>query len=404
MILAGIDLAWTAKHPTGIAYGELKGDVLTVTDMSHGVLFPDSICEEIERRRVEGVAVDAPTIINNQTGMRECEKAIGRAFGQKKASCMPSNLEKYPNHPAVELSQKLETQGFQHLTTDKKFQVECYPHPAIINLFGLPERLKYKKKKGMKVADQVHGQRRLGWLLRSLENSPVLCLKIANYVQVEHFKFDREHNLVGSEVKAHEDKLDAIVCLYVAALHKIGHTTTFGSPGDGYIVVPKQQEYISTRNFAESDEWEMAPWAVETAHKYYLAAIQTYPICGNVSMTNAALAAEIILKSYLLRPSKNLGAVNQRYSRPKVSGDSHNLSNLLDMLPAEIQGKLVSSFEREMLYKYRNYFKDGRYVYETNASSGYSQTLHLIVQNMIRRTVKIYLERGSEDPWIVNFD
>ncbi|WP_417438944.1 DUF429 domain-containing protein [Idiomarina sp.] len=403
MILAGIDLAWTAKHPTGIAFGKLKGDVVTVTDIAHDVLTPDSICEEFKGRRVEGVAIDAPTIINNQTGMRECEKAIGRSFGQKKASCMPSNLEKYPNHPAVELSQKLETQGFQHLTTDKKFQVECYPHPAIINMFGLPERLKYKKKKGMKVADQVHGQRRLGWLLRSLENSPVLRLKIANHVQVGHFKFDQEHNLVGSEVKAHEDKLDAIVCLYVAALHAIGHTSILGSPGDGYIVVPKQQEYISTRNSAQSDEWEMAEWAVETAHKYYLAAVRTWDICGGVSMTNAALAVEIILKSYLLTPSRNLGGLNQRYSRPNVSGDSHNLSNLLDMLPAEIQRKLVSPFEREMLYKYRDYFKVGRYAYETNAPPNYSQTLHSIAESMIRKTVKIYLERGSEDPWIVNF-
>jgi predicted RNase H-like nuclease len=401
VFLAGVDLAWTNHHPTGIAYGELKGSVLTVTDINHGVLCPDSICEELEHKHTSGVAIDAPTIINNQTGMRECEKAIGQAFGRKKASCMPSHLEKYPNHPAVELSQKLETQGFQHLLKTNKFQVECYPHPAIINLFGLPERLKYKKKKGMKVADQIHGQRRLGWLLRSLEGSPVLSLKIANYVQVTHFKFDQEYNLSGAALKTHEDKLDAIICLYVAALHAKSQTDIYGTRADGYIVVPKEQIY---QGVAKDNEWEMAPWAVETAYKYYLAAVQTYSICGGVSMTNAALSIEIILKSYLLTPSVNLGALNQRYDRAKVSGDGHDLSNLLDRLPSCIQRKLVpSAFEREMLYKYRNYFKESRYAYETKAQSGHSGTLHSIAERMIRETVKIYLERGCGDPWIKNF-
>ena len=201
---------------------------------------------------------------------------------------------------------------------------------------------------------------------------------------------------------AHEDKFDAIICLYVAALHAKGQTDIFGTCSDGYIVVPKEQSYSGE---SKTNDWEMAPWAVETAHKYYLAAVQTYRICGGVSMTNAALAIEIILKSYLLKPWSNIGRLDQRYERPNVSGDGHDLSNLLDMLPIAIQRRLVpSAFDREMICKYRHYFKESRYAYEKDARSGYSGTLHSIVEHMIRETVKIYRERACKDPWILAFE
>jgi predicted RNase H-like nuclease len=401
MILAGIDLAWTENHPTGIAYGKLEGNTVTVTGITHCLMTPTQICSDLIKEKVMGVAIDAPLIINNKTGMRECELSIGREFGSRKASCMPANLNKYPDHPGVELATQLVSEGFSHLKGTNKWQVECYPHPAIINIFGLPERLKYKKKKGVKVADQQRGLHRLGSMLRSLASSPVLKLKIPNFVQITDVTFDQEYNLSGRFLKAHEDKLDAIVCLYMAALHTLKHTNTHGSIIDGYIVVPKEQSYLDSN--IQAEDWNMAPWAVEMAHKYYLAAVHTWHIDGLVSMTNAALAIEILLKSYRLKPTKNIGAINERYSWEKSKGDGHDLSKLFDDLPASIQGKLADSFERQMLYKYRNFFKESRYGYETDAASGFNQTLQTIAGAMILKTVKIYRMRNSTDLFIQHF-
>lgn len=401
MILAGIDLAWTENNPTAIAYGKLEGDTVTVTSITHGLITPAQICSDLINEKVIGVAIDAPLIIKNKTGMRECEMSIGREFGSRKASCMPTNLDKYSDHPGVELATQLGSEGFGHLNGTNKWQVECYPHPAIINIFGLPERLKYKKKKGVRVADQRRGLHRLGSLLRNLASSSVLKLKISNGVQVTNVTFDQEYNLSGSSLKAHEDKLDAIVCLYMAALHALKQTNIHGSIIDGYIVVPKEQPYLD--NSIQTEDWNMAAWAVEMAHKYYLAAVHTWHIDGLVSMTNAALAIEILLKSYRLKPTKNIGAINERYSWEKSKGDGHDLSKLFDELPASIQDKLATSFEREMLYKYRNFFKESRYGYETNAASGHNQTLQKIAGAMILKTVKIYRIRNNPDLFIQNF-
>ncbi|RUO55525.1 DUF429 domain-containing protein [Pseudidiomarina homiensis] len=401
MILAGIDLAWTGKNPTAIAYGSLEGDTLTVTSIAHGLMTPSQISNDLLQGKVAGVAIDAPLIIRNQTGMRECELSIGREFGSRKASCMPSNLEKYPDHPAVELSSQLTSLGFNHLNSKNKWQVECYPHPAIINIFGLPERLKYKKKKGMRVADQQYGLHRLGTLLRSLASSKVLKLKIPNYMQVTDFKFDQEYNLSGKALKAHEDKLDAIVCLYVAALHAIKQTDLYGSASDGYIVVPKEQHHFS--NDIQAEDWEMAPWAVETAYKYYLVAENAWKIDGIVSMTNAALSIEILLKSYRLKPTKNIGAENERYSWQRLNRDKHDLCKLFDDLPTSVQRKLATSFEIKMLHKYRNFFTKSRYSYETDAANGHNQTLQKVAGAMIRKTVEIYRKRNSSDSFIQSF-
>lgn len=401
MILAGIDLAWTENNPTAIAYGKLEGDTVTVTSITYGLITPAQICSDLINEKVMGVAIDAPLIIKNKTGMRECEMSIGREFGSRKASCMPTNLDKYSDHPGVELATLLGTEGYGHLNGTNKWQVECYPHPAIINIFGLPERLKYKKKKGVRVADQRRGLHRLGSLLRNLASSSVLKLIISNCVQVTDVTFDQEYNLSGRSLKAHEDKLDAIVCLYMAALHALKQTNIHGSIIDGYIVVPKEQPYLE--NSIQTEDWNMAAWAVEIAYKYYLAAVHTWHIDGLVSMTNAALAIEILLKSYRLKPTKNIGAINERYSWEKSKGDGHDLSKLFDELPSSIQDKLATSFEREMLYKYRNFFKESRYGYETNAASGHSQTLQKIAGAMILKTVKIYRIRNNPDLFIQNF-
>lgn len=401
MKLAGIDLAWTEKNCSGIAFGKLTGNSLTVNHIDCGVFSPNSICSELKNRHIDGVAIDAPLVINNPTGMRECERSIGREFGSKKASCMPSNLSKYPNHPAVNLSEQLLNAGYNHLNIHSKWQVECYPHPAIITIFDLVERLKYKKKKGMRVADQQYGLHKLGKLLKALEISPVLQLHIPSKVALENFAFGSEDRLSGKALKNHEDKLDALVCLYVAGLHATQNTVTHGTIETGYIVTPKCQSYI---NVSSSEEpWHMAPWAVETAYNYYRAAIETWRVDGKVSMTNAALAIEILLKSFRLTPALNIGDANERYEWKRNSVAGHDLSALYDDLPSPLKDKLVASADLVTLNKYRNHFSQSRYSYEVNARVGYNDDLLKLANLMICRAVKVYLEHGCNDAFIKNF-
>ena len=120
--------------------------------------------------------------------------------------------------------------------TDDGWQVECYPHPALIELFGLEGRHKYKKGT---VKEKQLGQIELAEYIQSLFSSSVLSLNIPD--AFSGF-FDPEHirRLSGLGLKRNEDALDAVICLYIAGLYAVGEEMIiFGDSKTGYIVVPQ---------------------------------------------------------------------------------------------------------------------------------------------------------------------
>lgn len=235
--LAGVDLAWQSdSNPSAIAIGKLAGNKLTVTAVEGAVTGIDSVYNCLDSiNNLKGIAIDAPLIITNKSGQRLCEKAIGKEYGSRKASCHTSNLNLYPDAKSVYLSKKLEAKGYNHLARDK-WQIECYPHPAIIEIFGLPERLKYKKGKK---TEKVAGQKQLASMLLQLSNSNLLKLSISEHLK-HYFDPKRTESLRGQALKSNEDVLDAILCLYVAGLYELGEEgITFGDICSGYVWIPK---------------------------------------------------------------------------------------------------------------------------------------------------------------------
>jgi len=236
--LAGVDLAWqSANNPSAIASGSLDSTGLTVNSVWPAVFgIKDVLLTLREISSLSGVAVDAPLIINNSAGQRLCEKEIGVTYSSRHASCHTSNTKLYPNADSVELSNKLSHLGFSHIVGNS-WQIECYPHPAIIEIFDLDERLKYKKGR---VSAKKAGQVELGRLIGQLSSSPVLKLNVgdafANYSDAAYIQ-----SLKGQALKSNEDALDAIICLYIAALHSVGGMgREFGNVEDGYIWVPQR--------------------------------------------------------------------------------------------------------------------------------------------------------------------
>ena len=118
-----------------------------------------------------------------------------------------------------------------------KWQIECYPHPAIIECFDLPERLAYKKGS---VADRKLGQIELAKLILSLECSRLLPLFIPKNLK-RHLSHEYIRSLKGRLLKTNEDALDAIMCLYIAAIYSINaKSTAYGDKELGYIFVPQE--------------------------------------------------------------------------------------------------------------------------------------------------------------------
>lgn len=237
MILAGIDLAWKGdEKPSAIAVGQLTGRTLSVREIEPALIGLESLLEFMEGcGRLHGVAVDASLIIHNKTGQRPCEKELARVYASRGAACHASNLTLYPDPFSVRFSRELEFRGFAHLAK-KQWQIECYPHPSLIEIFSLPKRLKYKKGK---VEEKKQGQCRLAELLTSLSGSSRLKLAIPDGSS-HHVDPLYIENLKGQSLKTNEDALDAMICLYVAALYASGaQHHLFGNTTTGYIWVPR---------------------------------------------------------------------------------------------------------------------------------------------------------------------
>ena len=93
-----------------------------------------------------------------------------------------------------------------------RWAMEVYPHPAMIELFGLKQILKYKRGR---VAQRRRGQGELAARLRrhlpGLEPSLVVEGELAEVLSRDLGE------LRGRALKSNEDVLDAVFCAYLAA-------------------------------------------------------------------------------------------------------------------------------------------------------------------------------------------
>lgn len=238
--LAGIDLAWMGeKNGSGIAIDTLSDRQLRVEEIHCGIIGLDGVQSILANcQALCGVAIDAPLIIGNTQGARPCEKELTAVYNARWAGCYPSSLTRFPDASSVKLANWLSGQDFSHMGEGNgdRWQIECYPHPAIIELFGLDRRLKYKKGS---LGEKRHGQAQLAEHIRSLEVRSSLALKIPN--AFDH-RLDAGYieSLRGQRLKDNEDALDALICLYIGGQYASGQEMTiFGEDRTGYIVVPK---------------------------------------------------------------------------------------------------------------------------------------------------------------------
>ena len=106
MLLAGIHPAWQSeKNGTAVSIGSFKSGALHLVETHDNLRSLTDVQTRPERfPDVVGLAIDAPLIVWNSRGHRECEKKVGKAYGSRKASCQASNLTRYPDPAGVRLS------------------------------------------------------------------------------------------------------------------------------------------------------------------------------------------------------------------------------------------------------------------------------------------------------------
>ncbi|GAB4213557.1 MAG: DUF429 domain-containing protein [Synechococcales cyanobacterium] len=237
MHFVGVDLAWGGGS-SGLTCLVAQGDdlILTVMHNLHGIpALLDWIDQHLPVPIPGVIAVDAPTLIPNATGMRLPDRLAHRYFGRYDAGCYPANLRRPFAALTTGFGHSLVTRGFAHAPTitaqvPGRYQIEVFPHPAMIRLFHLSRILKYKKGS---LAERRPELQRLRHYL-----STVLPSLIPRLVLPEPLP---EIPSRGRACKAVEDQLDSLMCAYVGAYWWYWgsrRNQVLGDLDQGYLVIP----------------------------------------------------------------------------------------------------------------------------------------------------------------------
>lgn len=244
MRFIGLDLAWSARNPSGgVVLGWDGGRAWPLAWSS--ALRDDAEVLAFVLNGTDGegalVAVDAPLVVPNERGTRGCDRALSAAYRRAEAGAYPANRSRLgPVVRGEALLAQLQAHGFTQGPRVERGRavrqvVEVYPHAAAVELFGLPRTLKYKARPGRTLEFRWGEHERLKELLSTLSRrTPALdAASLLHGLRI--------HGERGRRLKAAEDLLDALLCAYTAL-----HLWTWGEEGyrafgdreTGYILVP----------------------------------------------------------------------------------------------------------------------------------------------------------------------
>lgn len=238
----GIDAAWTAANPSGVALASrTEGiwrlvavaasfeDFIALADTSKGSS-PASLvatATHLAGRKPDLIAVDMPMMDAPIFTRRAADNAVNRAYaGRGAGTHSPTVLR--PGAVGRALEAGLSAAGYPLATLDIRppCRIEIYPHSALIELMGAPYRLPYKAgNTGKYWRGEPLAERRLRlfevWaaIVAALDgvlagSAAALCLPppVAR----------------GRSLKSFEDRLDAVVAAHAGAMALDGGARPYG--------------------------------------------------------------------------------------------------------------------------------------------------------------------------------
>jgi predicted RNase H-like nuclease len=241
-VILGIDAAWSANKPSGVAVvvgsrgrwrcsdtklrcasflslAEGQSIDWTAKTMQVGKFKATDLlaaASKLTRGKVDLVAIDIPLAKVSIFGRREADNAISRRFGgaMKCGTHSPSS----GRHPVLDgrIRRDFESNGFMLATETRRppndrWLIEV--HPALLRLCSAPCRLEYEVGKAR---SYWHGQA----APRHLKNLLEVWQQIWNAleVEVEMIGLPEPKSLPlfkGASLKRYEEALDALVCAWV---------------------------------------------------------------------------------------------------------------------------------------------------------------------------------------------
>jgi predicted RNase H-like nuclease len=251
----GIDAAWTAGEPSGVALVQGQGAawrclaVAPSYDAFVGLArgqpvewtraaFKGSAANvsqlidastRIAGTTVDIVALDMPVAIIPISARRCADNAISVEFGSRWCSAHTPNSRR-PGGLGLDLSTAFAELGYSLLTRTThapgRCLLEVYPHPALLSLLNRQRRVPYKVSKARRYWPDISVAARIKALLAQFTEIQAALVAYFGDVGLALPSIDGIKHL--SSLKRFEDALDALVCAWVGAEHLAGRTVPLG--------------------------------------------------------------------------------------------------------------------------------------------------------------------------------
>jgi predicted RNase H-like nuclease len=226
----GVDLAWKTDIPlensTALCVMNSTGEVTDIDMVTHD----HQILSRLEGRKCAWVGIDAPLIVNNEEGIRKCE----RSLFDRSIKVLPASrgylTRKFGGCRGVDLVDRMSEMGYSFPGGDQdcKVMIEVYPYGALQVITGgnVP---RYKKGK----ADER----------REAALKIMKVLREWLPVRIPESLDEEIDTATPSQLKSVMDKIDAVIsvlCVYGHWIYAGKRTEVLGDGTDGFILLPRQ--------------------------------------------------------------------------------------------------------------------------------------------------------------------
>jgi predicted RNase H-like nuclease len=254
--ILGIDAAWTAGRPSGVALLDEQGgrwhcvalapsyaqfDGLAAGRAVDWLARPLGSAPDLaallaaSRRLLDGksvqvIAVDMPLSLEPIRGRRAADAAVSRAFGAQGCAVHSPSAER-PGALADRLRADAENLGYPLATAktpagQTRALLEVYPHPALLRLLDARYRLPYKVANRRKYWPDASPDECLARVRQQLD-----AIRCALQRAVDGVPLDLPplaDIASAASLKAIEDSLDALVCGWVGIQYLAGRCRAYG--------------------------------------------------------------------------------------------------------------------------------------------------------------------------------
>lgn len=241
-VVLGIDAAWTATNPSGVALAVktdgvwcLMAAAASFEEFAAFANIPEvrgsaSMVDAATRlagRAPDLVAVDMPMMDAPIIARRAADNAVNRAYAGRGAGTHSPTVDR-PGAVGRALESELLAAGYPLATLDIRppCRIEIYPHPALIELLGAAYRLPYKAGntgKYWRGSPLIERRQRLYevWttIIAALDGVLIGSSEFLPLPPVD---------ARGRSLKAFEDRLDAVVAAHAGAMALDGQACAFG--------------------------------------------------------------------------------------------------------------------------------------------------------------------------------